>query len=125
MTMTSDPSDLVADILTNDSCGCVGGGTATKVLAALVEAGWRAPADEPAELTAARRVIGLVGATPVQHGERAQALFQAWMDFVSEYGNPPRVSDEEIADLARRRAEIRAATLARLQFTTDGEADRG
>lgn len=66
-------------------------------------------------LAAAEQVATLVGwCASRDHSERGKAATQAWMDWANAYGAPERDEawDERIRELARRRDEIRAHTLA-------------
>lgn len=70
---------------------------------------------------AAERVCYLFGITSARHEtERDKAVTQAWMDWSAAFNDDvPRVTDEEITELARRRDEIRAATLRRIRGGPD------
>lgn len=74
-------------------------------------------------LEAAERVCVLFGATAsTGETERDKALGQAWSEWNQRYrGDAPTVNDRETEILARRRDQIRDATVGRIREKyTDG-----
>ncbi len=69
-------------------------------------------------LTAAETVCSIFGWTSLSDGSRmSNALAQAYMDWANTYG-PPKYEpewDSRIYDLAEKRAETRARTLAKIR----------
>lgn len=68
-------------------------------------------------LQAAERVCVLVGVNATdRQTERGKALLQSWMDWQHQYGpSAGTVTDEEIAEYARRRDVITERTLASIR----------
>jgi hypothetical protein len=77
-------------------------------------------------LALAERVCALVGITAATgETDRDKAKTQAWMDWNHEYGRlSPRLTDDEILQLAARRDIIRNNTLVRLRRKTVDSLDK-
>jgi hypothetical protein len=73
-------------------------------------------AELEARLAAAELVCNLVGITGSSgKSDRDRALTQAWQDWHHAYGRHVLPAELPIAELARRRDEITARTLARIR----------
>jgi hypothetical protein len=77
-------------------------------------------------LEAAERVCYLVGITGAAgQSDRDKAKTQAWMDWSNEFGRlGPRLTDDEILQLAARRDVIRNHVLARIRCETTEMLER-
>jgi hypothetical protein len=87
--------------------------------------------EERTRLEAAERVCLLYGWSGIGgDSDRSKALREMWGEWADlpgvslRPGDHPGLSDERIAELARRRDEIRARTLGRMSITRgDGDGD--
>jgi cytochrome P450 len=96
-----------------------------QIMAKLVASGWRREQDVLRRLEAAELVCNLVGITgSAGRSERDKALTQAWQDWSHAYGSHKRPAELPIAELAARRDEIVARTLARLRGERASEAEQ-
>jgi hypothetical protein len=85
------------------------------------EASWQAEAETLRKrLEVAELVCVMVGWVPEAPGDRGKALYELWSGWLHISGvgtdpaDHPELSDERIAELARKRDETRARTLERI-----------